>query len=215
MTPSPTPSTSLQRPALEYQQLMRDGLLCSEELVSSFLDQIHRHNHDGLELRAITSVCPRDVALSQARKLDNERRRGEIRSELHGIPIVIKVRSLPSLTLLRADHPTDPAYLGCHCHRPVPGHGDLCRLVWHRRAQGQEERNCRRASKMAEFLVASRTIQALVLILFAASGCRPHRDRERQPDCTYIDLGNQAVFKSGCSSEHRNSAGSSENEHRP
>lgn len=70
---------------------MRDGQLSCEDLVSSFLDQISRHNHDGLALRAITSVCPEDVALSRARRLDDERRRGEVRSELHGIPIVIKV----------------------------------------------------------------------------------------------------------------------------
>lgn len=70
---------------------MREGRLSSEELVKSFLDQISRHNHDGLALRAVTSTCPRDVAISQARMLDDERQRGEIRSELHGIPIVIKV----------------------------------------------------------------------------------------------------------------------------
>lgn len=71
---------------------MREGHLTSEDMVLSFLDQIARHNNDGLKLRAIISVCPRDVATAQARMLDEERRRGELRSELHGIPIIVKVR---------------------------------------------------------------------------------------------------------------------------
>ena len=43
---------------------MRDGRLCSEDLVNCFLDQIERHNSLGLELKAALSVCPRDVAVS-------------------------------------------------------------------------------------------------------------------------------------------------------
>lgn len=82
---------SLQRPAHEYQSLMQSGQLSSEDLITSFLDQIDRHNADGLQLKAIVSVCPRNIALSQARRLDEERARGEVRSELHGVPIVIKV----------------------------------------------------------------------------------------------------------------------------
>lgn len=85
-------SLSLQCSAHEYQVLMQDGHLCSEDLVNCFLDQIERHNKRGLKLNAILSVCPREVAISQAKALDEERRQGKARGELHGIPIIIKVR---------------------------------------------------------------------------------------------------------------------------
>lgn len=83
--------SSLQCPAYAFQEMMQDGRLNSESLVDAFLNQICRHNHDGMRLRAITSVCPRNIALARARKLDDERRHGQIRSNLHGIPVVIKV----------------------------------------------------------------------------------------------------------------------------
>lgn len=73
---------------------MRDGHLCSEDLVKCFLDQIERHNNRGLKLNAILSVCPREVAISQAKALDEERRQGKVRGELHGIPVIIKVRDI-------------------------------------------------------------------------------------------------------------------------
>lgn len=71
---------------------MQDGSLCSEDLVNCFLDQIERHNNLGLKLSAISSVCPRGVAVSRAKALDEERRLGKSRGELHGIPVIVKVR---------------------------------------------------------------------------------------------------------------------------
>lgn len=94
-------SLSLQCSAHEYQVLMQDGHLCSEDLVNCFLDQIERHNKRGLKLNAILSVCPREVAISQAKALDEERRQRKARGELHGIPIKIKVRD----TLGTIDNP--------------------------------------------------------------------------------------------------------------
>lgn len=76
---------------------MQDGRLCSEDLVNYFLDQIERHNNHGLRLNAILSVCPREVAISQAKALDEERRQGKPRGELHGIPIIVKVRETPGI----------------------------------------------------------------------------------------------------------------------
>lgn len=81
---------SLQHSAHEYRTLIRTGKLTSEALVNSLLDQISRHNHSGMKLNAVLSVCPRNLAVAQAKKLDEERRRGDIRSDLHGIPIVLK-----------------------------------------------------------------------------------------------------------------------------
>lgn len=76
-----------------YQDDMNSGRLTSEAPVESFLHQIEKHNHDGLKLNAITSVCPRDIAIKHARRLDEERRQEKIRSKLHGIPIIIKVKT--------------------------------------------------------------------------------------------------------------------------
>ncbi|ROV91721.1 hypothetical protein VPNG_09964 [Cytospora leucostoma] len=81
---------SLQQSAHEYQHLLSTGQLSSVTLVNSFLDQIARHNHSGLKLNAVLSVCPRDAAIAQAQWLDQERGQGRIRGSLHGIPIIIK-----------------------------------------------------------------------------------------------------------------------------
>lgn len=84
---------SLQLPAHAYQTLLENKQLTSEDLVTLFLDQIGRHNTNGLELKAISSVCPRKIAMRHARALDKERQEGRIRSNLHGIPMIIKVYS--------------------------------------------------------------------------------------------------------------------------
>lgn len=81
---------SLQQPAHEYARLVETGQLTSQQVVAAFLDQIDRHNHHGLHVNALLSVCPRQLAISQARRLDDERRRGKVRSPLHGMPIVLK-----------------------------------------------------------------------------------------------------------------------------
>lgn len=83
---------SLQCSAHEYQTLLQNGHLRSEDLVNRCLDQIDRHNNLGLKLNAVLSVCPRDLAISRAKALDEERRQGKLRGELHGIPVIIKVR---------------------------------------------------------------------------------------------------------------------------
>ncbi len=80
--------------AHELQKQLASGAVTSVELVTSFLAQIARHNRQGLKLNAILSVCPADIAISQAARLDQERQDGRIRSALHGLPIVIKVRDL-------------------------------------------------------------------------------------------------------------------------
>lgn len=81
---------SLQQPAHEYARLLETGHITSQELVAAFLDQIDRHNRSGINVNALLSVCPREVAIAQARQLDDERRQGKVRSDLHGIPIVLK-----------------------------------------------------------------------------------------------------------------------------
>lgn len=76
------------------QQLLADGRLTSVELLLQTLAQIERENKEGLGLRAIISVAPKDVALEQAAELDRERANGSIRGPFHGLPLLVKV-SLP------------------------------------------------------------------------------------------------------------------------
>lgn len=78
--------------AFELQKLLTGGHVRSTELVELYLDQIERHNHQNLKLNAMISTTPRDVVLHIAEILDKERASGTIRSQLHGIPIAVKVR---------------------------------------------------------------------------------------------------------------------------
>ncbi len=80
----------LQLTAYEAQRLLQDGKTTSVELVEAYLDQIERHNHNGLRLHALISVGPRETLLKGARQLDTERKASKLRGPLHGIPIVVK-----------------------------------------------------------------------------------------------------------------------------
>lgn len=95
-------SVSVQQPAHEYARLLETGQLTSQDLVTAFLDQIDRHNHDGIKVNAILSICPKEVAISRARQLDEERHQGKVRSDLHGMPIVLKdaIVTHPSLGMI-------------------------------------------------------------------------------------------------------------------
>ncbi|GGW56380.1 amidase [Alishewanella tabrizica] len=74
--------------ARSAQQALAGGELTSEQLVNHYLTQIAKHNTQGHQLRAIVDV--NDDALVQARMLDKERAAGQIRSSLHGLPVVLK-----------------------------------------------------------------------------------------------------------------------------
>jgi amidase len=64
------------------------GRTTSEALVNAYLARIRRIDRAGPRLRAILAINPH--ALATARALDRERRAGQVRGPLHGIPIVIK-----------------------------------------------------------------------------------------------------------------------------
>ncbi|RUO26883.1 amidase [Aliidiomarina minuta] len=70
------------------QAQLNSGELSSTQLVQYYLDQIAGNNHQGHDIRAIIEVNPE--ALEQARQLDEERQRGNVRSPLHGLPVVLK-----------------------------------------------------------------------------------------------------------------------------
>lgn len=54
------------------------------------LANIERDNLRGLNLRAVLHVAPEHDRLRSAQTLDDERSAGTVRSEMHGIPILVK-----------------------------------------------------------------------------------------------------------------------------
>jgi len=70
------------------QNLLENGDVTSLGLVSQYLAQIGKH--DG-KLHAMIQITPKDLLEATAKSLDRERAAGKIRGPLHGIPIIIKV----------------------------------------------------------------------------------------------------------------------------
>ena len=77
--------------AAKLRDLLQSGQITSVDIVNTYLAQIAPHNHAGLQLNALISVAPVDLLHRTARALDQERKDGRVRSDLHGIPIVLKV----------------------------------------------------------------------------------------------------------------------------
>lgn len=78
------------------QTLLSSGEITSVDLVKQSLEQIELHNTRGLNLRALISVAPEKLALARAAELDAERAAGKLRGPLHGIPMLVKVRTCVS-----------------------------------------------------------------------------------------------------------------------
>ncbi|MCA9968378.1 MAG: hypothetical protein KC423_29235, partial [Anaerolineales bacterium] len=71
---------------LDMRAAMDDGQLTSEELVTWYIDRIRRYDID--ILNAVMELNPQ--ALEIARQLDAERATGNVRGNLHGIPVLLK-----------------------------------------------------------------------------------------------------------------------------
>ena len=69
----------------DLQAKMKSGQLTSRKLVEMYLERIH---HLDAKLRSVVETNP--DALAIADQLDKERKRGKLRSGIHGIPILIK-----------------------------------------------------------------------------------------------------------------------------
>lgn len=69
----------------ELQKVMDEGKLTSVQLTQFYLQQIEKKNP---EINAIIGILPN--ALANAEMLDRERAKGIYRSDMHGIPIVVK-----------------------------------------------------------------------------------------------------------------------------
>ena len=69
----------------ELQAAMVTGEITSRELTQGYIDRIESLNP---LLHSVIEVNPQAIAIAVA--LDNERRKGEVRGPLHGIPILVK-----------------------------------------------------------------------------------------------------------------------------
>ena len=72
----------------ELQQLFLAEKMTSQEIVSLYLEQIERIDKQGPKINAILEINPE--AMEQAKQLDEERQKGQLRGPLHGIPIILK-----------------------------------------------------------------------------------------------------------------------------
>jgi amidase len=72
----------------ELQAAMGSGRLSSRRLTRAYLRRIRQIDLSGIQLNSVIEVNP--DALEVAAALDAERRRGQVRGPLHGIPILVK-----------------------------------------------------------------------------------------------------------------------------
>ncbi len=75
-------------PLADLSGMVARGDVTAEALTRAYLARIARIDRAGPRLHSIIAVNP--GAIAQARTLDRERRRGIVRSALHGIPVLIK-----------------------------------------------------------------------------------------------------------------------------
>jgi amidase len=78
-------ATFLEKSIPELQQLMNSGALSSFRLTLGYLERIHNMNG---RLRAVIQENPLAIVIAAQR--DWERRHGNIRGPLHGIPVIVK-----------------------------------------------------------------------------------------------------------------------------
>lgn len=98
----------------QLQEAMTEGRLTSLQLVQRYLARIRALDRNGPQLNSILQINP--DARNIARELDRERRQGQVRGPLHGIPIVLKdnidtgdrmLTTAGSLALVGAPAPDD------------------------------------------------------------------------------------------------------------
>lgn len=78
----------------DLQKLLRGGETNSRDFVEIYLNQIETHNKHRLKLNAMMNTTPKNILLSIAEGLDDNRNSGKIRGPLHGIPVTVKVNIL-------------------------------------------------------------------------------------------------------------------------
>ena len=75
--------------ASDLHGTVQGGLLTSEDIAIKHPEHARKHNGP---LRAVVELASEDYMRWEARQLDEERKKGQIRGPLHGTPIIIKVR---------------------------------------------------------------------------------------------------------------------------
>jgi amidase len=73
--------------AEDLQLQLEKRKVSSQALVKLYTSQVVRYDD---YLRAVINLAPLELLLERAKMLDEEREQGNIRSPLHGIPIMIK-----------------------------------------------------------------------------------------------------------------------------
>jgi len=72
----------------DLQERMRSGRMTSAAICAAYLERIGAIDQSGPTLRSVIEVNPDAIAIAE--QLDAERRAGNVRGPLHGIPVVIK-----------------------------------------------------------------------------------------------------------------------------
>ncbi|HKP68959.1 MAG TPA: amidase [Pyrinomonadaceae bacterium] len=99
----------------DLQAKMRSGALTSRKIVEMYLERI---KHLDAKLRSVLEVNPDALAIADS--LDKERKRGKLRSQMHGIPVLIKdnidtadkmLTTAGSLALVDAPTPKQDAFV--------------------------------------------------------------------------------------------------------
>lgn len=126
-------------PAHKLQAKLTSGDVTSVQVVQAFLSQIERHNRQGLDLKAVISTCPTDIALERAKWLDDQREMGQVRSELHGIPIVLKVIDIFLNVFLHEAGLGTLIKEGCYCNRFVVRYAHDCWIEGFRKTKSAEK----------------------------------------------------------------------------
>ncbi|MEO1390099.1 MAG: amidase family protein [Cyanobacteria bacterium J06634_6] len=72
--------------ASQLAQMIRDRTISSQEVVKTYLAQIHKHN------ATLNAICTLDAerALARAKEADDATASGESWGVLHGVPVTIK-----------------------------------------------------------------------------------------------------------------------------
>jgi amidase len=97
----------------QLQAAMRSGRLTSRSLTRAYVDRIRAYDAPTNSIRALSPT-----ALAEATRLDRERRGGQVRGPLHGIPVLLKdnigTRTVPTTAgsiALEGNRPTAEAFV--------------------------------------------------------------------------------------------------------
>lgn len=86
----PSPFDPRTATASDIQELLQASKVTSVQLAKIYLEQIEQYNG---YLKAVISTAPESALLDKAKQLDAERAECNVRSSLHGIPILVKASS--------------------------------------------------------------------------------------------------------------------------